>query len=300
MVYGSSLGDEFTSAASILRDQGYHTVALHPYEATNYNRNTAYTALGFEQMIFEDAFPADAERIRSYISDDAMYLEIERQFEQLQDTSDEPLFLFGITMQNHGGYWPETLHTPTRVPFTAEGYQASTIECMDDYFAGIRASDEALGNLIRYFQNVEEDTIIIYFGDHMSDAGTKTEKMFSLQSWYQESTFTVDVRSHTVPYLVWSNCGIASGEQQIMDISMLLPSVLSQTDVQIPLFWRYLLEQKPLCGAFNSAIRVDADMSGHSLAELDYATQAYLDTYRMLTYDYVWGERYANDLWVLP
>ena len=299
MVYGSCLGDEFTSAASILRDQGYHTVALHPYEATNYNRNTAYKALGFEQMIFEDAFPADTERIRTYVSDDAMYLEIERQFEQLQEASDEPLFLFGITMQNHGGYWPETLYDPAKVRFTAEGYQNSTIECMDDYFAGIRASDAALGNLIRYFQNVEEDTIIIYFGDHMTDAGTKTEKMFALQSWYQESTFAVDVRSHTVPYLVWSNCGITPGEQQIMDIPMLLPSVLAQTDVQIPLFWRYLLEQKSLCSAFNSAISVNADLSGHSLSELDDAAQAYLDTYRMLTYDYVWGERYASSLWNL-
>lgn len=297
MVYGSCLGNNFASAASILRDQGYHTVALHPYESTNYNRNTAYKSLGFEEMLFEDSFPADSERIRTYISDDAMYQKIEQQFEQLQKTSDNPLFLFGITMQNHGGYWPETLYTPTAVNFTAEGYQDSTVECMADYFSGIRSSDIALGNLISYFQNVDEDTIIIYFGDHMSDAGTKAEKMFSVQSWYQESTFAVDVRSHTVPYLVWSNCGITPGEQPIMDISMLMPSVLAQTDVQIPPFWQYLLDQKALCSAFNSAISVNADMSGHSLSELDYDAQVYLDTYRMLTYDYVWGNRYAQDLW---
>ncbi len=299
MVYGSCLGDEFASAASVLRDQGYHTVAIHPYEATNYNRNTAYQVLGFEQMLFEDDFPADSERIRNYISDKAMYQQIAQQYEQLQAQSDAPLFLFGITMQNHGGYWPETIYEPSRVSFSASGYQDSTLACMDDYFAGLRTSDEALGMLIQYFETVEEDTIVIYFGDHMSDAGTKTEKMFAQQSWYQSSTFDVDVRSHTVPYLVWSNCGIEPGEQQIMDISMLLPSVLEQTRVRIPAFWRYLLENRYLCRAFNSAVVVEADLSGRSRTELAEDTQAYLDTYQMLMYDYVWGKRYADDLWHL-
>lgn len=300
MVYGSALGDEFTSAASILRDQGYHTVAMHPYTATNYNRNTSYKTMGFEQMVFEDDFPADAERIRNYVSDSAMFQEIIDLYEQHQTDSEEPLFLFGITMQNHGGYWPETLHTPTKVDFTAEGYQDSTVACMEDYFAGIRASDEALGELIQYFSDVEEDTIVIYFGDHMSDAGTKAEKMFGLQSWYDANGFSSDLRSHRVPYLVWSNCGIATGQQPIMDISMLLPSVLSQTGLKIPAFWQYLLEQKASCTAFNKNVMIGADQSVQSISDASDQVQSYLDTYQMLTYDYFWGKRYANELWDLP
>lgn len=297
MVYGSCLGSEFTSAASILRDQGYHTVAMHPYKATNYNRNTSYKTLGFEEMIFEEDFPTDAHRIRGYVSDSAMYQEVIGLYEQHQDATDEPLFLFGITMQNHGGYWPETLHTPTQVNFTAQGYQESTQACMHDYFAGIRASDEALGELIRYFSASEEPTIVIYFGDHMSDAGTKTEKMFGVQSWYDPVGFSTDLRSHRVPYLVWSNCGISEGETPIMDISVLLPSVLSQTGLDLPAAWRYLLEQKPLVTAFNSSFYVAADNTIHPISEADSDIQTYLDTYELLTYDYVWGHRYADELW---
>ena len=297
MVYGSCLGDEFDSAASLLRDQGYHTVAMHPYKATNYNRNTSYQTLGFEQMIFEEDFLIDAQRIRGYVSDSAMFNEVIGLYEQHQLESSEPLFLFGITMQNHGGYWPETLHAPTKVDFTAEGYQDSTFACMEDYFAGIRASDEALGELIRYFSEAEEDTIIIYFGDHMSDAGTKTEKMFSLQSWYDAGGFSTDLRSHRVPYLVWSNCGVRTGEQPIMDISMLLPTVLSDTGLEIPAFWKYLLQQQEYCTAFNRDLAIKPDHAVLNISEASEPMQAYFDTYRLLTYDYVWGKRYAAALW---
>lgn len=297
MVYGSCLGDEFTSAASILRDQGYHTVAMHPYKATNYNRNTSYKTLGFEQMVFEEDFPTDAHRIRGYVSDSAMYQQVIDLYENHRTDSDAPLFLFGITMQNHGGYWAETLHLPSRVNFTAQGYQDSTIGCMEDYFAGIRASDKALGELIRYFSDSEEPTIVIYFGDHMSDAGTKSEKMFALQSWYDPAGFSSDLRSHRVPYLVWSNCGISAVNTPIMDISMLLPSVLTQTGLKMPAVWRYLLDQQQQCMAFNSSIYVAPDHSIHPISEATENIQAYLDIYELLTYDYVWGHRYADELW---
>lgn len=297
MVYGSCLGSEFTSAASILRDQGYQTVAMHPYKATNYNRNTAYKTLGFEEMIFEEDFPTDTHRIRGYVSDSAMYQKVIDLYERNREDTNKPLFLFGITMQNHGGYWPETLHTPTRVSFTAQGYQESTLACMDDYFAGIRASDEALGELIRYFSATEEPTIVIYFGDHMSDAGTKTEKMFGVQSWYDPVNFSSDMRSHRVPYLVWSNCGISASAPPIMDISMLLPTVLSQTGLDLPAAWRYLLDQRQRCTAFNSSLYVASDHTVHPISEADNDIQTYLDTYELLTYDYVWGHRYADALW---
>ena len=300
MVYGSCLGNSFRSAAGFLGDQGYHTVAMHPYEATNYNRNTAYRTLGFHEMIFEDDFPADAERIRNYISDADLYEQIIERYTQLRKESDAPMFTFAITMQNHGGYWENTTHKATTVDFLSSGYHESTVACMNDYFAGLHASDAALERLISYFKDVPEDTIIVYFGDHMSDAGTKTEKMLECQSWYDSATFSYDVRSHTVPYFVWSNCGITNERQDMMDISMLLPSVLEQTDVSIPLFWRYLLDVKKACGAFNAAVAVQEDQNVIDLADLSGEQQDYMEKYKLLTYDYVWGKRYAEELWDIP
>lgn len=300
MVYGSCLGNSFRSAAGFLGDQGYYTVAMHPYEATNYNRNTAYLTLGFHETMFEADFPADAGRIRNYISDAALYDQITDHHTQLRDKSSAPLFTFAITMQNHGGYWEDTIYEDAAVDFTASGYQDSTVACMNDYFAGLHESDAALERLITYFEQVPEDTIIVYFGDHMSDAGTKTEKMLESQSWYDADTFSYDPKSHTVPYFVWSNCGIGQGQQDMMDISTLLPSVLQQTEISMPLFWHYLLDVKQVCGAFNSAVAVQGDQNVVSLTSLSPEQQDNIEDLELLTYDYVWGKRYAESLWEIP
>ena len=40
---------EFFSIASWLRDQGYDTQAMHPYDASNRDRNNAYPRMGFNE-----------------------------------------------------------------------------------------------------------------------------------------------------------------------------------------------------------------------------------------------------------
>ena len=300
MVYGSHLKDGLQSAVSVLSQQGYYTVAMHPYLATNYNRNTVYKKMGFDEMIFEDDFPKNAARIRNYISDDAMYQEIFKTYEQLQASSDQPLFLFGITMQNHGGYWDYNLHKPTQVRFQAKGYDQSTIDSMNDYFSGLHCSDAALRNLIDYFSDAQEEVIIIYFGDHVSDAGSKYEKMLERQSWYHSSTFQIDVRSHTVPYLIWSNRGLDSRQLPVMDIGQLLPTAMDLAGIPMPYFWHFVLDMKESYCAFNKALVVSADMSGAALSSLTPEQQKIMDTYMLLVYDYMWGENYARQLWQTP
>lgn len=300
MVYGSHLKEGLQSAASVMSAQGYHTVAMHPYIATNYNRSTVYSKMGFDEMIFEDDFPDNAQRIRSYISDDAMYLQILEEYQQLQAESDKPLFLFGITMQNHGGYWGYNLNADTQVPFTAEGYDQSTVESMNDYFAGLHSSDAALGNLISYFADMDEEVIIIYFGDHMSDAGTKVEKMLEKQSWYNPSTFEYDLRSHTVPYLIWSNRGLEPAQLDIMDIGQLLPTALALSGSDMPYFWHFLMDLKDSFSAFNKAITVNPDGSVVGADTLTPEQREMLLRYRLLVYDFMWGENYAQQLWQTP
>ena len=300
MVYGGSMDAGFCSAASLLSGQGYHAVAMHPYAATNYNRNTAYKMLGFSEMVFEDDFPEDAQRVRGYISDDAMYRQILDVHGQLREESDAPLFLFGITMQSHGGYWKINIHEQSRVPFQSEGYLDSTVVGMDDYFASLHSSDAALGNLISYFEQLEEDTIVIYFGDHMSNVGGKAQKMLECQSWYQSNTFAVDVKSHTVPYVVWSNCDLDLGQMPMMDIGQLLPMVLAEVGIEMPQFWNYLQQKQQLLPAFNHAIAVNADRSETELSDLTEEQKRLYRNFELLTYDYIWGEQYAASLWDVP
>ena len=83
----------------LFREMGYGTTAMHPNLATNWNRDVVYQTLGFERFLTLDDFEG-ADTLRGLVSDAATYdacLDIIRE-------SDEPQFVFDVTMQNHSGY----------------------------------------------------------------------------------------------------------------------------------------------------------------------------------------------------
>ena len=55
---------------STVKDQGYRTVAMHPYPGENWNRNTCYTNMGFDEFLDGDYYEG-SEQLRYYTSDQA-------------------------------------------------------------------------------------------------------------------------------------------------------------------------------------------------------------------------------------
>ena len=70
------------------------------YLATSRNRQQVYERLGFDRQLYETDFSDDAARLRGYISDSADYRKIIELYEA--KPAGEPLFVFNVTMQNHG------------------------------------------------------------------------------------------------------------------------------------------------------------------------------------------------------
>ena len=99
--YQQYVNGERPSLASYLQSLGYETVATHPYYATGWNRDKVYPWLGFEQSIFKDQYYG-ARFVRDYVSDASCADKIIQLYEQKEEG--RPLFVFNVTMQNHGGY----------------------------------------------------------------------------------------------------------------------------------------------------------------------------------------------------
>lgn len=69
-------------------------------------------------------------------------------------------------MQNHGSYKKVSGFTPD---VTVDGLNinsSSTYYELASYLSLIKRSDEALSELINYFNSIDEPTIILMFGDH--------------------------------------------------------------------------------------------------------------------------------------
>jgi phosphoglycerol transferase MdoB-like AlkP superfamily enzyme len=84
--------------AGHLRKLGYRTVCIHPYPAGFYRRDVVFPLLGFDRFIDIREF-ADAEYFGPYVSDAAV---AEKIAAVLGEAGGQPLFVFAITMENHG------------------------------------------------------------------------------------------------------------------------------------------------------------------------------------------------------
>src|SRR5699024_4112380 len=97
------------------------------------------------------------EFIREYPSDLSTYKNIIDLYENKSE--DEKIFNFTLTMQNHGSYTDENF---TNTVIAEDGQYPK----LNQYLSLIKIADESLKYLINYFENQEEPTIIVLFGDH--------------------------------------------------------------------------------------------------------------------------------------
>ena len=72
-----------------------------------------------------------------------------------------PFFVFNVTMQNHSSYTDDfdNFHPEIIV-------DNSNSKALNNYLSLIKISDEAIEGLVNYFSFADEDTMIIFFGDH--------------------------------------------------------------------------------------------------------------------------------------
>lgn len=190
--------DDRPSLASILKDQSYSTTALHPYYATGWGRNRSYPRLGFEKFLSLDDFPEDTPLMRRYISDRDDYEMLKQEYE----AAENPLFLFNVTMQNHCGYDTVYDNFEERVSFATDTIYPKAKQ----YLSLIQESDRAIEELIEYFSQAEEPTLVVFFGDHQA---------YIENAFYDElfrdsnkSDAEIELDKHTVPYFIWANYDI--------------------------------------------------------------------------------------------
>lgn len=196
--YQQYIKAETPSLASHLAGLGYQTVAMHPYNASGWDRDTVYPAMGFSEMYFLPDFENPV-KVRNYVSDQS---DFEKIIEIYENKGDNPLFLFNVTMQNHSSY------TESFDNFDPQIEVEGGSQTLNNYLSLLSLSDEALGELISYFEGQEEDTVIVFFGDHQT-TNSVIEPILKLNG-KSSSTLTEEEQAdrYKVPFFIWANFDI--------------------------------------------------------------------------------------------
>ena len=196
--YQQYINESAPSLASHLASLGYQTVAMHPYNASGWDRDTVYPAMGFSEMYFLPDFE-NPHKVRNYVSDQS---DFEKIIEIYENKGNSPLFLFNVTMQNHSSY------TESFDNFDPQIEVEGGSQTLNNYLSLLSLSDEALGELVSYFEGQEEDTVIVFFGDHQT-TNSVIEPILKLNG-KSSSTLTEEEQAdrYKVPFFIWANFDI--------------------------------------------------------------------------------------------
>jgi hypothetical protein len=87
----------------MLQMRGYHTVALHGFRPSFFERSKWYPSVGFERMLFEDDLIPNTEQHCGTMFDGACDNDVAKAFsrELLSKGYDEPKFVYWLTLSSH-------------------------------------------------------------------------------------------------------------------------------------------------------------------------------------------------------
>ncbi|GAN59815.1 sulfatase [Acetobacter cibinongensis] len=126
-----------------LGQAGYHSVFLHPYTLDFANRRNLMTKIGFTTVLGSEAFPHTPTPDMPYVPDETLATKLLT----LSRNSEKPLFLYAVTIENHGP-WQEQ-NKP-----------------LETYLKHLENSDHMIGQLIRGLTAENRSALLVFFGDH--------------------------------------------------------------------------------------------------------------------------------------
>ncbi|MFA7496498.1 MAG: LTA synthase family protein [Acidithiobacillus sp.] len=149
------------SIAWKLKAQGYRTLCIHPYWSNFYDRHVIYPLLGFDEFLDISAFN-EADRSGPYIGDQA----IAQKTLELLTQSEQPLFIFIITMENHGPLHLESI-TPEERRILLTQDPPVGADDLAIYLRHVAHAGDMLHALTTKMQTLSRPGVVAFYGDHV-------------------------------------------------------------------------------------------------------------------------------------
>nr|WP_296466187.1 sulfatase-like hydrolase/transferase [uncultured Acetatifactor sp.] len=289
--YQNQVQHDMPSLARVLENQGYETMAMHPSGENAWNRNQVYSHFGFDEFIHQGVWEVPYEHIRLFISDECNFKEIVHRYENRNPEA--PFFLFDVTIQNHGGYYKEI---PLDIDIvnvgkTDAGEMGDVCE-VQTYLNLLKTSDDAFGELVAYFEKVEDPVIICLFGDHQPILGARYyDAAFEGNEMSEQER---NLQKYIVPYVIWANYDVDWEAYGDMSANYLSAALTEAAGLSLPPFYQYLMELHEEYPVLTKRGCYDKDGNFIDMEEIWDSEWIY--QYRMLQYDQLYVEEYQKGI----
>lgn len=275
VAYIQYIREAMPTLVSQVEAQGYETLAMHPYFVSGWNRKAIYNHFGFDRMKFIQEFEHQ-HKLREFISDKALFDEILMELEN-QEASEAPLFMFTISMQNHGGYSDIHDNFTPEVEITS---QDTNVE-VQQYLSLIRETDKELEPFLKALEERERPTLLLFFGDHQPNNYTVRPLIEGMNRDEEQE------KRRLSNYMFWANYPIKEALDVETSINFLGTQLLQAANLPLDGWHRFLSATQEQYPVMNDLYYYLADGTRESMAKVNKPD--ILNAYEILQYDLLFG-----------
>ncbi|MBP3806048.1 MAG: LTA synthase family protein [Oribacterium sp.] len=214
--YSQHVKHSLWSLAEYFKEDGFRTASFHPGAKDSWNRNNVYPLLGFDKYYSRDEYE-NIEYLHLLPDDQSNY----RFIESVDDEKKVPEFFFNVSYQNHSGYetWEDVPKNESAILIPATDAQV--------YLSLVAKSDEAVEELIKHYQNSDEKTMIIFFGDHQPGLGVEND-------FYIFNNNVGGLNKYKTEMFIWTNYDSEQVENYQLSANFLPLLILERAGYKLP------------------------------------------------------------------
>ena len=218
--------------------------------------------------------------MRNNATDQCTYDNITHDYEQQRKSTDAPYFGYTMTIQNHSSY---------DVPFDNFDDKRIVVENADAtdlgyYLSLIKYSDEMFENLINYYKNTDEPTVIFLTGDHqprIHDESMDSITNGEWRNWNDEEM----MRRYEVPFLIWANYDIDKKTVEKTSMNYLQTILMETIDGELTGFQKFQQDLQKEIPVLTSNGYWGADGKFYSVDDKNSPYYDLIQEYAMLQYN---------------
>ncbi len=267
------MDDVEDSIVNTLNKLNYNTYGMHSWYKSGYSREKVYKYFGFKNQAFEETMEGLEYGPSGYSTDSSTY----KQWYNIMDNkpSGESNFSLIVTMQNHSPYTDEL---PSGEQYVSGDKKTNA------YLQRVKMSDDALRELIEYIDNYEEDTILLFFGDHQP--ACKQSVTYSSK----EERDYIEVK-YIVPFFIYANYDIKE-ESGIETSTNYLQNILLEV-AGIPLneYANYIKELRSSIPVISANYYIGADGVRYNLNDESAPYYNLIKEYEKMVYYQLFGDK---------
>jgi hypothetical protein len=154
------------SLARLLQQQGYRTICVHPYPASFYKRDILFPMLGFDQFVDISEFEVITKQRKGdchFVGDEVV---ADKVLELLCQESEQPTFVFVITMENHGPLHLESLPEADKQEWLTQPLPGGC-EDLGVYLRHLGHADQMIKKLTEGLSSAGRPGTLAWYGDHV-------------------------------------------------------------------------------------------------------------------------------------